>query len=73
MVKVIENLQKIIISDDDVLIDADDNFTKITFYKDDFEELTVRALTTEGIQKFFLTKKQALEFADKLKEIYGEK
>lgn len=73
MVKIIKNLQQVIIIDDDMLIDADDNFTKITFYKDDFGELNVRALTTEGIQKFFLTKKQALEFADKLKEIYGEK
>lgn len=73
MVKVIKVEQQIIIGDNDIFIDSDDNFTKITFYKDDDGDLNVRVLTNKGIQKFFLTKKQALEFADKLKEIYGEK
>lgn len=73
MVKVLYNTETVVIGDSDILIDTKENPTKITFYKDDDGDLRVRVLTMEGVQKFFLTKKQALEFADKLKEIYGEK
>ena len=73
MVKVLYNTETVVIGDSDILIDTKENPTKITFYKDDDGDLTVRVLTMDGVQKFFLTKKQALEFVDKLKEIYGEK
>lgn len=68
MVRVLTNIQKEFIADEDVVIDLDDNLTRMVLYTDD-GNIWIKALDTKGVFPFCITKKQAKELAEKLQEL----
>lgn len=68
MVRVLTNVQNVYTTDEDVVIDLDDNLTRMVLYTDE-ENIWIKALDTKGVFPFCITKKQAKELAEKLKEL----
>lgn len=71
MVRVLTNVQNVYTTDDDVIIDLDDNLTRMVLYKD-AENIWIKALDTKGVFTFCITKKQAKELSEKLQELTND-
>lgn len=71
MVRVLKNIQNVYTTDDDIIIDLDDNLTRMVLYKDE-ENIWIKALDTNGVFPFCITKKQAKELSEKLQELIND-
>ena len=68
MVRALKNIQTLYTTDDDVVIDLDDNLTRLVLYKHD-ENIWITVLDTKGVSQFCITKKQAKELSKQLQEM----
>lgn len=68
MVRVLKNIQNVFTTDEDFVIDLDDNLTRMVLYKYD-GNIWIKVLDMNGVFQFCITKKQAKELAEKLQEL----